>query len=49
MFRGNRGGKEGLNHLFQLCKQGIVIEYAQIETTISEEVLKDIAEWINNL
>lgn len=37
---------EGLNHLFQPCKQGTVIEYAQIETTISEDVLKDITDWI---
>lgn len=40
---------EGLNHLFQPCKRGIVLEYGQIETTISEEVLKDIAEWIKKL
>ena len=37
---------EGLNHLFQPCQQGTVIEYAQIEATISEDVLKDIADWI---
>lgn len=40
---------DGLNHLFQPCKQGTVVEYAQIETTISEEVLKDITDWIKKL
>ncbi len=35
-----------LNHLFQHCKTGAVSEYAQIEETISEEVLTDIAAWI---
>lgn len=40
---------DGLNHLFQPCMTGAVAEYAKIETTISEEVLKDIAEWINGL
>lgn len=37
---------EGLNHLFQPCTTGDVSEYATIETTISEEVLSDITEWI---
>ena len=37
---------EGLNHLFQPCTTGDPSEYATIETTISEEVLSDIAEWI---
>ena len=37
----------GLNHLFQHCSTGQVTEYAQIEETISPEVLKDIADWIN--
>lgn len=37
---------EGLNHLFQPCTSGDPSEYATIETTISEEVLSDIAEWI---
>ncbi|MBB3895039.1 hypothetical protein GGR07_001355 [Bacteroides pyogenes] len=36
----------GLNHLFQHCTTGAVNEYAQIEETISPEVLKDITEWI---
>ncbi len=39
----------GLNHLFQHCTSGDVSEYAQIEETISPEVMKDIAHWINNL
>lgn len=37
----------GLNHLFQPCTTGLPAEYGQIEQTISPEVLKDIAEWIN--
>lgn len=39
----------GLNHLFQHCSSGDVNEYAQIEETISPEVMEDIARWINNL
>ena len=39
----------GLNHLFQHSSSGLVTEYAQIEETISPEVLSDIANWINNL
>ena len=35
-----------LNHLFQHAKTGQVPEYAQIEETISPEVLSDITEWI---
>lgn len=37
-----------LNHLFQNCATGQVGEYSQIEETISEQVLKDIADWILN-
>lgn len=37
---------EGLNHLFQHCTTGMPQEYAEIEETISPEVLKDIADWI---
>lgn len=40
---------EGLNHLFQHCQTGNIIEYQQIEETISPEVLTLITEWINNL
>lgn len=35
-----------LNHLFQNCETGAVAEYAQIEETISPEVLEIISEWI---
>ena len=38
-----------LNHLFQHCTTGIPNEYGQIEETISEEVLKDIAQWLLQL
>jgi uncharacterized protein len=36
----------GLNHLFQTCKTGSVAEYAQIEETISPNVLELITSWI---
>ena len=39
----------GLNHLFQHAKTGATTEYNSIEETISEEVLRDIAEWIGGL
>lgn len=39
----------GLNHLFQHATTGATTEYNHIEETISEEVLRDIAEWIGNL
>lgn len=39
----------GLNHLFQHCETGQADEYADIEETISPEVLKDIAAWIGKL
>lgn len=35
-----------LNHLFQHCKTGKISEYADIEETISPEVLHDIVQWI---
>ena len=38
-----------LNHLFQHATTGATTEYGTIEETISEEVLRDIAEWINGL
>ena len=38
-----------LNHLFQHATTGATTEYNHIEETISEEVLRDIAEWINGL
>lgn len=37
---------ENLNHLFQNCETGAVAEYAQIEETISPEVLQIIKDWI---
>jgi pimeloyl-ACP methyl ester carboxylesterase len=39
----------GLNHLFQHCTTGLATEYGQIEETISEEVLKDIAQLLQQL
>ena len=39
----------GLNHLFQECTTGLPNEYINIEQTISPEVLKDIADWIQQL
>lgn len=39
----------GLNHLFQPADTGAVGEYAQIETTIDEQLLKDIVSWIKEL
>ena len=39
---------EGVNHLFQHCSTGNVVEYQQIEETIAPEVLKTIIEWINS-
>lgn len=38
-----------LNHLFQPSKTGLPTEYAQIETTISPQVLQDIATWIQSV
>ena len=40
---------DGLNHLFQHCQTGSIVEYQQIEETISPEVLTTIAEWIKGL
>ena len=37
---------QGLNHLFQPATTGSVSEYAQIETTFDEQVLRDIVQWI---
>ncbi len=39
----------GLNHLFQHCTMGFVTEYGQIAETMSPEVMKDVADWINAL
>ncbi len=35
------------NHIFQPCRSGELSEYEEIETTLSEEVLKYVAEWLN--
>lgn len=35
-----------LNHLFQTCKKGTLGEYAELEETISLEVLQDVTAWI---
>ena len=40
---------DGLNHLFQHCTTGYADEYGTIEETMSEDVMKDIAGWINSL
>lgn len=37
---------EGLNHLFQPATTGSVAEYATIEITFDETVLRDIVQWI---
>ena len=38
---------DGVNHLFQHCSTGSVVEYQQIEETIAPEVLETITKWIN--
>jgi fermentation-respiration switch protein FrsA (DUF1100 family) len=38
-----------LNHLFQHCETGAVAEYAQIEETISPEVLEIMTAWIGEV
>lgn len=40
---------EGLNHLFQPSTTGSVVEYGQIETTLSPQVLEDIAVWLETV
>lgn len=40
---------DGLNHLFQKAETGAVAEYIEIEETFNEEVLSDLAQWVNNL
>lgn len=37
---------EGLNHLFQESKSGVVSEYSQIEQTFAPEALEVISNWI---
>ena len=38
-----------LNHFFQPSETGSPLDYARIETTISEEVLSDIGDWISEV
>lgn len=40
---------EALNHLFQHCTMQNCLTYGAIDETISEEVLNDIAAWINGI
>ncbi|HLT86009.1 MAG TPA: alpha/beta hydrolase [Sphingobacterium sp.] len=40
---------DGLNHLFQKAETGAVSEYIDIEETFNEQVLSDLAQWINDL
>lgn len=37
---------DGVNHLFQHCKTGKVLEYREIEETFAPEALKKMIEWI---
>ena len=37
---------DSLNHLFQHCTPVTALNYGGIEETISEEVLRDVADWI---
>lgn len=39
---------DGLNHLFQHCTTGSIVEYQQIEETISPEVLSTIVDWVKS-
>ena len=40
---------DSLNHLFQHCTPTTALNYGAIEETISEEVLKDMANWIDTI
>ena len=40
---------DSLNHLFQHCTMSTSYNYGAIEETISQEVLDDIANWINGI
>ncbi|MGL4520238.1 MAG: hypothetical protein ACRCUJ_11310 [Phocaeicola sp.] len=39
----------GLNHLFQESKTGDIMEYGEIEQTLSPQVLNDITNWIKEM
>ena len=40
---------DGVNHLFQHCQTGSIVEYQQIEEATAPEVLQTMAEWIREL
>jgi hypothetical protein len=40
---------EGLNHLFQECKQCTIAEYGQLDQTISPVVLDIITKWLKEV
>ena len=40
---------DGLNHLFQHCNTGSIIEYSQIEETFSIEAIQEIIRWIKGM
>lgn len=40
---------DGLNHLFQTCTTCTTSEYAELEETFSEAVLKEMTSWIKGL
>jgi len=42
-------GMKGLNHLFQMCKSGLIQEYATIEETINPAVLEQIGTWLDKV
>jgi pimeloyl-ACP methyl ester carboxylesterase len=39
----------GLNHLFQTAKTGSIVEYGQIEETMSPRALRLIADWVTSV
>ena len=39
---------EGVNHLFQHCTTGQLVEYRQIEETFAPEALETIVEWLKS-
>ena len=40
---------DGLNHLFQHCNTGNIVEYQQIEETIAPEVISTIVSWLKTI
>lgn len=38
-----------VNHMFQTCETGLYDEISQIRETMNEQVMADIADWINEL